>query len=428
MLSLKTAIQDLPSNEGYVEYKATQTAKVQRDVLEHFEGTICDVSFWEQLKFFHRVMLPAIRALRLMDSCAVRTKDVIRIWESLEDRLIVELLHPDFEKVELELKQTILSLYYQARAAAHRQVFDAAWMLDPANWQKVKELASGQSDEYENDMWATRRENTFATLRTMIKRRMLIKQRVAWRNAQESSDAESSKRSKLEENPPSFILDKERHAEDSYREFETVESEFVHYCAGIGSFSSAPIGPVDSFWYARGSRLNFYAIRLLNMAASISDVERVHKVYSGIHTPERNRLDENRVDRIALARIAFRIFQLPPKPQILLEQLAAFSKTSSEDEQALFDWGELISRATRTTVRTVMEPTQDGVRLDAPIPEDDIDKTSDTALKETNIEITADDEDEAFNGSTTSQAKRKVFVSAKLLGGLRSLRLSTFVE
>ena len=372
LLALQVAIQDLPSDSTYLVYKSTHTAKIQSEVFDPVEAIIRDVSFWKDLKFFHRIMLPAVRALRLMDSFSVRAKDVIDIWENLESRLIVELMHADFASVNVEVKKMVLEQYIKSRTNAHRPVFDAAWVLDPANRQKVREFASGRCTEEERETWSSRRDNTLQVLERIVKRKTLLEQKQEFRK--QGKTPKDVKRTKVEaeEQPPvEFVLDKERHSADCTAEFERVQGEFFAYISGTGAFSTASSSSSSSldenFWFMAGCSLSFYAIRILNMAATISDVERLHKVYAGIHTPSRNCLTDSRVDRLALARIASRVLSLDPKP--FISQLDNFATYSPAEELALAEWAMVQSQAVSHLARTIQEPTLDGsVRLDPPVP------------------------------------------------------------
>lgn len=456
LLLLKAAIQDLPSDEDYLRYKDDQPVKVQRETFDVVETIIRDVNFWDELKFFHRVMLPAVRALRLMDSSSVRAKDVVKIWEALEDRLVVELMHEDFKHIDVKLKKDILAQYCKDRDSAHRPVFDAAWVLDPANKDEVQRLASGEGDDNEKKMWATRRDNTLATLQTMVKRRMLVRQKQSFRVSslvsQSQETGSSSKRAKVHsEQQQQFEINQALHDEAATKEFETVKKEFMEYCSGLEVYAPSSEETIaDTFWFGKGESLNFYAIRLLNIAATTSDIERMHKVYSGIHTAERNRLDEDRVDRLSLARIASRAFQVTPKP--FISQLDSFCKTSFEDELALYKWGCLENKAVSATLRSIHEPTVDGFKLDPAVPagpaavvtKDDERPSADIRVQtvpepdeedeEQPLAITMDvveseDEPPLFTGTVTSstRSKRRVSLSAKLLGGLHMLGMSTSV-
>jgi len=373
MLRLQVAIQDTLSDSTYLEYKSSHTAKLKSEIFDPVEGIIRSVSFWKDLAFFHKIMLPAVKALRLMDSSCVRAKDVINIWENLEGRLVVALMQDDFAAYDVEVKQAVLKQYVQSRTDAHRPVFDAAWVLDPANRQRLRELASGRCTEDERETWSSRRDNTLLVLRTMVKRRKLLDQRQEFRK--QSKAADSMKRAKVEAPGElgEFVLDVERHQAGWRNECCRVETEFLEYVSGNGQFSAAGSSSSSSagtsseaFWFAQGCFLNFYAIRIMNMAATISDVERLHKVYSGIHTPCRNRLAESRIDRLALARISSRLLSLDPKP--FISQLDDFTSYSKEEEQTLVEWGQLQSQAVGHLARTIQEPSLDGsVRLDPPM-------------------------------------------------------------
>jgi hypothetical protein len=452
LLKLRQAIMDIFSDPVYLnEYKAKQTAKVQLEVFAPVERISRDTEFWNGLEFFYNLLIPALMALRLMDSSSVRAKDIIPIWENLEGKMIVALMDPRFASFDTEVKIAVLKQYVDTRTDAHRPVFDAAWVLDPSNRQRVQELASGRCSAGERRTWASRRENTLNVLRVMAKRKMLIEQKKAFRAA--SSSTQSAKRVRVgDEAAIEFELDEERHAAASQQEFEEIRNEFFAYISGTGCFSSSGLSSFssieESYWCANGSSLNFYAIRILNMAATISDVERLHKVYAGIHTPSRNRLSDCRVDRLALARIASRVFSLDKKP--FITQLKSFTAFSEAEEQLLVDWSQLQSNAISQLARTIQEPTADGsIRLDSPVIDPaqvqdgaaqgstsasvaravaETDSESDVLLDILNVEeVDERDEDEAvFSGSSSrAETDQNVQFSGAVLASPLFLALFT---
>jgi len=123
-------------------------------------------------------------------------------------------------------------------------------------------------------------------------------------------------------------------------------------------------------------------------------------------------------------------------------QIEAFAKNSSEDEQALYEWGLQIAQAVSATNRSICEPVADGsARLDHPVPDLDVGQEqepqpSTTTLKQVEADQVDDitdnpllpeiEETEAetplFSGSTAPESgKRKVRVSAKFLVAAASL-------
>jgi len=92
------------------------------------------------------------------------------------------------------------------------------------------------------------------------------------------------------------------------------------------------------------------------MVVTTSDVERLHKVYSLIHTPLRNRLKQDKVDLICSAQLATRQELLVEKP--FFQGLDQFEKLSDLEEQGLNKWGEMIALAEERTIMTISQPTQ----------------------------------------------------------------------
>ena len=73
---------------------------------------------------------------------------------------------------------------------------------------------------------------------------------------------------------------------------------------------------------------------------TISDVERLHKAYSRIHTSSRNRLSDDRVDRLTMGRVARRLNAIPSRRRFDIDATPLKKKVDAEYERDLEAWGQ----------------------------------------------------------------------------------------
>lgn len=97
------------------------------------------------------------------------------------------------------------------------------------------------------------------------------------------------------------------------------QEDLCDYYAGTGPFRDAqvPEGATHATeWWASlapASLLSKIARRVLNVTVTISNEERIHKVYANVQPPERTRLAPERVDRYAKAAFWLNASGLPPR-------------------------------------------------------------------------------------------------------------------
>ena len=135
--------------------------------------------------------------------------------------------------------------------------------------------------------------------------------RQAWSTAQEaqvaarkrlkvsSSDMQGTEACDGEE----FILNEDQFNQRVLAEYTKAKRELLDYCLGRGAFGPDCLLETEDDWIGTDGSLRFSAIKILNMACTISDIERLHKVYSLIHTPTRSSLTDDRVDRLSMAHV-----------------------------------------------------------------------------------------------------------------------------
>jgi len=426
LLKLKSTLRTLSDNDHFKEWAGDQTGKVKLEI-EAFEKIVDDKNFWKEMEFMVQVLQPATQALRLMDQSRIRAKDVNTIWEALEKRLIVTLIDKAHSTVEMSLKQRILKQFTRDRAKAHYPVFDAAWALDTMNYAELSRM-SRSSELIDLKNWKVVQDNTRDVIGTIICRTLKIAKK------RELSD---NKRLKLddglEKDDAKDILAQIR--EEAKPLTKAAFDEFIAYSTGSGKFVEADT-KVDAvtFWVQHGESLKAVALIILNIACTISDVERLHKVYSTIHTSERNRLKGERVDSLSTARIAKRVMAEPQKA--FFSGVVDFSKLSEADNEGLTTWAEMVAATDRAVQRTVNEPSAHGTRVD-PVPDPEL-EVEDEAVDAESSDDDDDEIDDAIeqslesNGQSeaqvaparTTRSGRRVMYSKALVQAGKSLGLS----
>jgi hypothetical protein len=131
----------------------------------------------------------------------------------------------------------------------------------------------------------------------------------------------------------------------------------------------------EALWetYGGSGLLKTIAIIILTMGCSASNIERLHKLYSLIHTPTRNSLTDATVDKLTLASYVRRAQEFVPESvstrnegRLLEELLQKLENFSVEDEEALRAWGETVIAAKRQTRASINHSVTDGPLLAAP--------------------------------------------------------------
>lgn len=354
LVELQYTLVNLYSDPQFKGWEADQKNADTKNEIEAVHKIISDNGFWQKMTFMLACLSPALNALRLMDQSRIRAKNVNSLWSALEKKLAATLtMEENFSSMDLQLKRMIISQFVADRSSAHNAVFDLAWALDPRNQRELFRLAfSSEKDDLGS--WACFRKNCETVLKTLVRREIAI----AYRKEQ------SSKRRKLETADAfSDDFDNSLIEERASALIKDVITEFYQYVSMTGDFSEAEIGVESSmFWVKYGRLLKFRALIILDIACTSSNVERLHNVYSVIHTSDSNRLDENRVDTLATATIARRIMREPVPP--FARGVERFAEVSEKDWDAIIKWGLLSVAADCATQRTLSEPTVN-VKLDA---------------------------------------------------------------
>jgi hypothetical protein len=361
LLEIKMAVAGLSVSDDYDSYKDGLDARGRLEC-ERMEVIVENKMFWAAIKTFCTVSTPAVEALRLLDRSACRTKDVNQIWAAVGNRLGTLLNDPALVCTPAK-RLDVFQLYLKHRAKHHRPAFDAAEVLNPANLPQIRRFSTQLASLDERTEWTRMRKNTLKVLEITVRRKVLVDLRVKKQDAR--------KRQRIAEAAPDDV----RPAEDprtpppvSGAEFEVefeklwtlVQKEFRDYYAGEGIYAEVKLGSEDE-WVTTDGALRFFAVRILNMACTISDVERLHKVYSGVHTPARNRLSNGRVDELSMARLVLRIREterMTKHRRIEDDDIRYFATlTLDKAMAALHAWGVVLSDALVAVARAINQPS-----------------------------------------------------------------------
>ena len=152
-------------------------------------------------------------------------------------------------------------------------------MLDPSCFKKLEAMELSEDDTLIAE-YLRMRENMLNVIKMMIRRKKYL-------------DEQQQK-----EWPPNQFEEK----------VILAETYLLAYLARTEPFHKDTRDGLDFrfYWktYAMGSPLKALAPKICSIACTISDTERAHKIYASIHTAERNRLDEDRADRLSVAAIS----------------------------------------------------------------------------------------------------------------------------
>ena len=344
----------LVGHESYTTYRdgLSNSEKLQ---FEKMEELIRDTSFWEEMRDFCAVTVPATVALRLMDMSITRAKHVNAIWTALGQHLVTAF--SNCKNIDNQRKLEVYRAFEKARNSAHRPVFDAAWVLDPANLERIRQLATSTIHDSDIQEWARLRNNTIDVLSLTARRKVLTERRAA--------KAHQTKVARLdpEANACDDVDDAEFRSE-SERLVKEVREEFGNYYANRKPYTNWTLR-TENDWVDIDGKLKFFAVRILNMACTISDVERLHKCYAHVHTASRNRLKLDRADRLTNARFICRLKRTTKiaKEDINISLIESFTTLSISDDEALYQWGEMLEEAITRTSQSIAAPSEDDISV-----------------------------------------------------------------
>jgi hypothetical protein len=191
-------------------------------------------------------------------------------------------------------------------------VTDAAFVLHPVHLAEVRRLALSRADE-DKTMWQTLDGNTRDVISLAVHRMLMVEKR--------STTVTASLKAEIQ------------------NELDAMNVEYGFYINGFEPFVGLPASDIDPerYWVSKGVRFVRVAMLILNVAVTISDVERLHKSYSRIHTTSRASLQQTRVDNLVLSQVAAKN-ELNPAPKF--DANKAFSRLTPQQEEDLMAWSK----------------------------------------------------------------------------------------
>jgi hypothetical protein len=350
------------ASDGYAAYKSDQNAR-DRAEFEKYETLIQNQAFWNDVKNFCQIAVPATVALRLLDCSHIRTKDVNTIWTSLGKRLAEVLLTTP---VSWECKKEVFDCFKRVRLNAHRPIFDAAWVLDPVNLTKVRAWANHTDTDAERAEWIRMKKNTLDILGMMQRRKLYVNAQKSEREKQKRARMSSENTDVQSRSSIEVEVDRDALEVEYQSSFDSLTAEFTDYYAGRREFGGGLVLRTVDDWIASDGRLKYFAIRATHMACTISNIERLHKAYAFIHTPERNMLLDPRVDRLTLARIICRMNEKSAFDESVwrvkyeIGSIETFSLLPNNVEESFASFHHILDTALELTRRSIQSPTMSG--------------------------------------------------------------------
>jgi len=271
MLALRGILNEMLGDGVYKEYveNLPKKAKVQA---KEFKELICNASFWDTAEFVKKVTEPMVRALRIMDQRYITPNAAAALWDSLGPRVLSVVKTDEFSSVPRETKAGVIKAYLARSDEASCELLDAAWVLDPANWCEVIRLKAS-CDSADETTWGALAASARTVLCRLVDRLKLSESAAAREDAK-----------------------------------VRVVHEFTQYACHSGVFSDVATPKtgvevdVQAWWgLHEGVLLAKYARRVLNVCVTISNDERIHKLYSLVQPPERTRLAPERTDALVKA-------------------------------------------------------------------------------------------------------------------------------
>lgn len=303
LYQLRNAFSSMLANEDFCSYMDSdanaRTVKLFADV----KNALIDSTFWENIRVALEICIPITVALRHMDKSTIRSRHVHKLWSALGGHVAKVLQSDSWKSVSQATKRQVYQIYKKSWLDSHYPIMSAAYILDPLNYKEIRTMML-QASEGKCDEWLQYDRDTISCLRTLCKRVF------AGDGLQDTT--------------------------------KKVEKLYADYKAKSGSFADISIDEdedPESWWTSRVNPLGRLAIILINIVCTCSNVERLHKIYSMVHTPERNQLKEERVDRLVKGNLATRMqrVQKMGELQSASEILNSFSgNNSGSSDRSLF--------------------------------------------------------------------------------------------
>jgi hypothetical protein len=309
LLQLATPLQNLLKTPEYISFLNENPS----DDAILFRAIVKDAQFWEMMDFVCQALGSVVVGLKAMDSSAVRAVHAWDIWEKIESGIILAVCNPTFVDVPFAIKIALLERHQKEREKAMWPVIHAAYVLNTKNVVEIRRLKATENLE-DKERWKLMTKDTKAIIATVVKRQvMVLKKASVWGpELQGAFDVR--------------IAD--------------VLRDYGLYTAGLEPFNTPPNTMKDamSYWINLESPLASVALKILYVAVTTSDVERLHKRYGQIHSSPRASMLHGRVDSYVVAQVGLRHEHGTGKvPPFNLEH--AFRPLTEQDEEVIIQWG-----------------------------------------------------------------------------------------
>ncbi len=325
LLNLRGALVDTVLGDHFKAYKDDKQTKPEKKArCREVKETILDNDFWMSLQFCVDAMSPLLIVLRIFDRSCTLAGFVHWLWGQLRDSICAALGKEDYVSIPIAVKQGILDVVEDTFLKECSFVFDAAYVLNPAFYDVICSLAASR-DLCDVQEWGDLRQGTLDILTHVVRRD------VGTRGLIEDFDTHMKK----------VTLE--------FQQFYTRKATFSD-ASSLGDDEDA-----DIWWEntASGTLLKFYAIRVLNVAHAVSNVERNHKITSMIHTDKRNRLRRELVDTLTKAHLAQKNLRVSErrkeKFRPTMSDFKFISEISPDAEKDFDRWIEQVAGAVEST-------------------------------------------------------------------------------
>jgi hypothetical protein len=223
-------------------------------------------AFWTKVRDCRDLLLPVIQALRLVDQTRIRPSTVYKLWRVLSEKLVASMESSDFD---LATKKHVCQLFLHDMEKGESDVLVAAHMLDPVEREWMVAQAANRTRDY-----VTLRTKTVDVLKLLCTRCF---------------------------------------GHEADEKFDDVSSELDNYLTSTHTLRQfRPERDTHASWFMQLGILGLLATIIHDVKVTISDVERVNKVYAYTQTPERNRLLLDNVNTLVKGRLAIKTDQRGP--------------------------------------------------------------------------------------------------------------------
>jgi hypothetical protein len=244
----------------WVSGDATANAK---KLWRQIEDVVFKTEFWTEVKDCRNLLAAVVQALRLVDQTRISPSAVYTLWRKLGELIIDRMAE---SSLAMETQADIYKIYLTDLEKAECDVLVAAHVLDPRNHKEMRTYASERSAEY-----VMLRDTTMRALDAVRQRRIA--------------------------------------ATGVDFPFDNLSRELDAFFATTKVRMFDPKEDTHEAWYMQFGKLGVLACIILGVKPTISDVERVNKVYAYVQTPERNRLLLSRVNSLVKGRLAIKAAQ-----------------------------------------------------------------------------------------------------------------------